>query len=138
MTDRNLLDLDPTLQPLCRQFIDGCTAQGIKVGISVTYRSSAEQDAAYAQGRTAPGKIITNAQAGQSPHNCTDAQGDPASKAFDFFIYSPDGVNLDWDAQDPTWQKVIAIGEALGLVSGSTFRFRDNDHMELANWKIPT
>ena len=135
MADRNLLDLDPTLRPLCQQFIAQCAAQGIKVGISQTYRSNADQDADYACGRTAPGPIKTNAQAGQSPHNCVDDQGNPAAKAFDFFIYSPDGVNLDWDASDPTWQKVIAIGEALGLVSGSTFRFRDNDHFEMADWK---
>lgn len=33
------------------------------------FRSFAEQDAIYAQGRTIPGKIVSNAKAGQSYHN---------------------------------------------------------------------
>lgn len=33
------------------------------------HRSNEEQDALYAQGRTAPGKIVTNAKAGESEHN---------------------------------------------------------------------
>ena len=32
-------------------------------------RTMVEQEALYAQGRTAPGAIVTNAQPGQSPHN---------------------------------------------------------------------
>ena len=101
------------------------------MGISQTYRSNAQQDADYAQGRTVPGKIITNAKAGESPHNCTLDDGTPASAAFDFFILDENDNKCDWNATDAQWQEAISIGEALGLVSGSTFAIKDNDHFEL-------
>jgi peptidoglycan LD-endopeptidase CwlK len=136
MTDTNLDDLDDELNSLCQKWLAACQGAGLKVGISQTYRSSAEQDADYAKGRTAPGDIITNARGGESPHNCVDENGDPASCAFDFFIYANDGSGkLDWNAADPQWQKAIAIGESLGLVSGSTFHsIKDNPHFELKGW----
>jgi peptidoglycan LD-endopeptidase CwlK len=135
MTDRSLTDLDPSLQPLAQQFIDACKAVNIRVGLSNTYRSSAEQDADYAQGRSVPGKIITNAQGGESPHNCTLADGTPAAKAFDFYILDTDDNQCDWNPEDAQWRQAIAIGQNLGLVSGSTFNIKDNDHFELTNWK---
>lgn len=136
MPDRNLKDLHPDMQELCSKWQDACEAANIRVGISETYRSKEEQDGDYAKGRTEPGKVITNAKGGQSPHNCTMDDGTPASKAFDFFVYAADGSNkLDWSATDDQWQKVIAIGQGLGLVSGSTWHIKDNDHMELPNWK---
>ena len=138
MTDRILTDLAPELQPLAQQFIETCQSAGIHAIIDQTYRSSAEQDADYASGRTAPGNIITNAKGGQSPHNCTLADGTPASRAFDFAIEGDNGI-LDWDASDLLWQKAISIGESLGLVSGSTFcGLVDNPHFEMPNWKTLT
>lgn len=134
MASRLISDLHPTLQPLCQQFLDNCAHAGIKVGISCTYRSTDEQDLDYEQGRTLPGRIITNARGGESPHNCT-LNDKPASKAFDFFIYGPDGSTLDWDATDYKWQRVIEIGQDLGLISGSAWKSKDNDHLELFGWK---
>jgi peptidoglycan LD-endopeptidase CwlK len=135
MTDRDLNELHPTLLPLCQQFIAECLASGIKIIITETFRSAAAQDADYAQGRTKPGKVITNAKAGQSAHNCMK-DGKPAAKAFDFAIQNGDGT-LDWCAADPVWLKAIEIGEHLGLVSGSTFsHMRDAPHMELPNWRM--
>lgn len=135
MSERSISDLDPALQVLCLKWIQACEAAGLKVGIYQTYRSKAEQNMDYAQGRTTPGKIITNAQGGQSPHNCTSADGTSSARAFDFFIYDADGRDLDWNPEDASWQKAIAIGEGLGLISGSTFNIRDNDHFELNNWR---
>ncbi|WP_442780551.1 M15 family metallopeptidase [Bacillus sp. Au-Bac7] len=43
--------------------------EGIYVLITDGYLSYAEQDALYAQGRTKPGEIFTNANGGQSKHN---------------------------------------------------------------------
>lgn len=135
MSDRALADLHPDLQPLAQKFLDNCKEAGIDAFITETYRSQADQDADYACGRTKAGKIITNALYGQSPHNCTLSDGTPAAKAFDFVIQDATGV-LDWDASDSEWRAAIAIGEALGLVSGSTFHSpKDSPHLELADWK---
>lgn len=69
MSSRNLDDLDPRFRPSADAFAAACAAQGLDMLIYCTYRSPAEQDALYAQGRTAPGHIVTNAQGGQSAHN---------------------------------------------------------------------
>ncbi len=47
---------------------DAC-AQGFMYGVAQGYRSIAEQNRLYAQGRTLPGPIVTNARGGQSNHN---------------------------------------------------------------------
>ncbi len=132
MSDRTPADLDPEIRAKCQRWQDACRSLGIEVGISQTYRSDAEQDADYAQGRTAPGPIITNAKAGESAHNCT-LNGAPAAKAFDFYIVGTGG-KLDWDANDPQWKIAIAMGEYLGMVSGSTWHMRDCPHFELKDW----
>jgi peptidoglycan L-alanyl-D-glutamate endopeptidase CwlK len=137
MASRAITDLDPALQPLAQQFLDQCAAAGLEAILSQTWRSPAEQDADYAEGRSEPGHIITDAKGGQSPHNCTLPGGTPAARAFDFALYAPGGQSLDWNPTDDQWQTAIAIGESLGLVSGSTFHGQliDNPHLELANWK---
>lgn len=135
MPSRSLDDLHPNMQPLAQQFLQKCQDAGIDVFLTCTYRSGKEQDADYAKGRTAPGQIITNAKGGQSAHNCTNENGSPAAKAFDFAIKDDDG-RLDWDAHDADWQKAISIGKSLGLVSGGDWKsIKDWPHMELKNWK---
>lgn len=65
--------LDPKAQPIFTAFLTkakviaatfGCDYKAISGN-----RTFAEQDALYAQGRSAPGKVVTNARAGQSNHN---------------------------------------------------------------------
>lgn len=134
MPSRSIDDLDPKIRGLCSQFLSQCKAEGIQVFLTCIYRSNEEQDAAYTKGRTAPGKIITNAKAGQSAHNCVNAQGLPAARAFDFAIKTASG-QLDWDGTDARWQRAIHVGESLGLSSGEHFKRKDYAHLELMNWK---
>lgn len=141
MASRDIKDLWHPMQGAADEFLAQCAAStaltGCKVSLSQTYRSNAEQDADYARGRTEPGHIITNARAGQSPHNCTLPDGTPAAMAFDVAIAGPDG-HLDWNADDDRWQAAIEIGESLGLVSGSTFHgIRDCPHFEMRGWHAP-
>lgn len=55
-----------TLAPEAKEAISAMLELGYKAGLNPqvhsAYRSPAEQDALYAQGRTKPGKIITNAK----------------------------------------------------------------------------
>lgn len=69
INSRNISDLNPKVSILCKKFIDTCKAAGIDILITSTYRDFESQNALYAQGRTAAGKIVTNAKAGQSFHN---------------------------------------------------------------------
>jgi peptidoglycan L-alanyl-D-glutamate endopeptidase CwlK len=69
VNSRNLSDLHPKVKTLCEQFISSCAKQNIDVIITSTYRDAECQTTLYNQGRTTPGKIVTNAKAGQSFHN---------------------------------------------------------------------
>lgn len=69
INSRSIGDLHPKVAELCRKFIAACKVEGVEVIITSTYRDLASQAAIYAQGRTTPGKKITNAKPGQSFHN---------------------------------------------------------------------
>lgn len=67
MADINLLL--PKVRQMTSEFLAKCASQGIQVIVTSTYRSSEEQDKLYAQGRTSPGNVVTNAKGGSSFHN---------------------------------------------------------------------
>lgn len=121
---REIEDLHPVVQDLCNKFIEKCQEEGIKVIITSTYRDNEKQTQLYNQGRNGnPGKIVTNAKAGQSMHNY--------KLAFDFCPVV-DG-NAAW--QDTLlFLKCISIGKELGLTSGNDFKsIKDMPHFEYTN-----
>lgn len=62
--------LHPKVRTTFRNFIEDAEREfNITLRISQGLRTIAEQDALYAQGRTTPGKIVTNAKGGSSYHN---------------------------------------------------------------------
>ena len=130
MPSRRIEDLHPDLQPLCRAFLEQAAAQGVDVLITCTYRSNAEQDALYAQGRTKDGPIVTRARGGQSAHNFTLA-GKPAAKAFD--VVPLVNGKPQWSARHPAWQTLGKIGMNLGLnwYGSQGSRFVEYPHFQL-------
>ncbi|RHQ18681.1 M15 family peptidase, partial [Clostridium sp. AM48-13] len=58
---RDITLCHPRLQRLASAWMKACATHGITVVIGETFRTVAEQDALYAQGRTKPGKKVTNA-----------------------------------------------------------------------------
>ena len=130
---RILSDLHPAMQPLAAEFLNNCKAAGIDLLVTCTWRSAAEQDALYAQGRTTPGAIVTRAKAGQSKHNHTLA-GRPASLALDVVPLRL-GKPV-WAASDAIWQDVGRIGKACGLEwAGEWKRMREFPHFQHPNAK---
>jgi len=103
MSSRQLKDLHPKLAVIASRFLDELGTAGLDILVTCTYRSCDEQDALYAQGRTAPGKIVTRASAGQSDHNFT-LDGVPASKAFDI-VPLRHGVPV-WNSSAAEWATV--------------------------------
>lgn len=120
INSRSLSDLNPKVAAMCSEFINRCKAEGIDVIITSTYRDAESQNALYAQGRTTPGKKITNARAGQSYHNWR--------VAFDFVpIVNGKAV---WN-DDALWQKCGEIGEGIGLEwAGRWVKFKETAHMQ--------
>ncbi|MCY1094005.1 M15 family metallopeptidase [Bacillus safensis] len=97
--------------------------EGIYVQITSGYRSFAEQNKLYAQGRTAPGKIVTNAKGGQSNHNY--------GLAIDYVLLSADGKKALWTVNEK-WRRVAKIGKSLGFSWGGDWKsFKDYPHLEM-------
>lgn len=69
INSRDIQDLHPVVMHKAEAFLNLCRKAGIEVLITSTYRDNASQAALFAQGRTAPGKIVTKARPGQSWHN---------------------------------------------------------------------
>ena len=126
MASRKLEDLAPQFRDRFLAWLGACKAQGLDLLVTCTYRSKEEQDALYAQGRTKPGKKITNAQAGESPHNF--------SLALDF-VPIVDGKPM-WNDEHPAWRTAGNLCPAYGLEwGGSWSRFRDMPHVQVPNWR---
>jgi peptidoglycan L-alanyl-D-glutamate endopeptidase CwlK len=129
VASRKLSDLHPDIRLLAEKFLDEAEDEGIDVLVTCTYRSGIEQAALYAQGRTAPGKIVTNAKPGESLHNAL-LNGNPGARAFDV-VPMVMGKPM-WDADHPHWQKLGEIGKSIGLEwAGEWKRFREYPHFQL-------
>jgi len=120
INSRRIEDLLLIVAAKCRAFIDVCEKEGIDVIITSTYRDAESQDALYAQGRTLPGKKVTNVRGGDSFHNhrC----------AFDFVPVV--GGKAVWN-DDKTWERCGAIAEKVGLEWGGRWaKFPDKPHCQ--------
>lgn len=127
---RDINDLYPDLRQPCLDFFGKCQDAGLKAFMVFTWRSPAEQDRLYAQGRTEPGPIVTQLNGDQSLH-CFMLNGQPASKAFDFGIEDENGKYIT-DGEDPKYSQAGAIGESLGLDWGGSWDdWKDYSHLQL-------
>jgi peptidoglycan L-alanyl-D-glutamate endopeptidase CwlK len=100
-----------------------CKKQGLPILITEGHRTMQEQDGMYAQGRTKPGRIITNCKGNtyQSPHQW--------GVAFDF---CRNVKGREYDNSDGFFDKVGAIGKKLGLFWGGDFKtFTDKPHLQV-------
>lgn len=120
INSRNINDLNPKVAAMCSEFINRCKKQDIDVIITSTYRDAASQNELYAQGRTKPGKKVTNAKAGQSYHNWR--------VAFDF-VPLVNGKAQWNDAK--LFTKCGEIAESVGLEwAGRWTKFREMAHCQ--------
>lgn len=133
MTDSAINDLDPRLQPIANQWLDQCAAAGLKVRITVTWRSATDQNDAKIKG-------LSKASAGNSPHNVCLPDGAPASRAWDFASYEKDGTYIT-NGTDPSYAYAGSIAMNLGLVWGGIWTVDrdgcgpDFDHCEMTLWR---
>lgn len=120
MSSRRLEDLHPQARAKVDALMTEARRRGLHLMVTATYRSFAEQDALYAQGRTEPGPIVTNARGGQSFHNVRRAAD---------FAFVVDG-KPNWSDNLP-WLELGRIAERCGLEWGGRWRrFPDRPHVE--------
>lgn len=118
----------PPLWALVPALLDACERRGVRYYAISGYRGIPEQNGLYAQGRTVPGDIVTNAKGGYSYHN----QG----LALDFCR----DINMARAGLQPSWNRAdyqILAEEAQKfkqLEAGFFWKFQDNPHIQ---WRLP-
>ena len=124
---RKIEDLTPSMQEKVRQFTILMADAGLPFIITCTYRSQAEQNELYKQGRSKPGLKVTWTT--NSRHTDRDA--------FDIAIVK-DG-NPVWDVkvnvninEIPDYLEAGQIGESIGLVWGGRWGKPDYPHYQEA------
>ena len=115
-TASTVTTLKPKAAQLALQLVEKAKQKGIEIKIISGFRTIEEQEELYAQGRTKPGQIIT--QAKRSVHN--------TGLAFDIGIFK-DGLYVD---ESPDYDVVGQIGKSIGLVWGGDLPTRDTPHFE--------
>ncbi|MDH6373509.1 peptidoglycan L-alanyl-D-glutamate endopeptidase CwlK [Paenibacillus sp. PastF-3] len=126
-----MIGLHPVVLDATTVLIERCYTRGVPILITQGLRTIAEQDALYAQGRTKPGAVVTNARGGYSYHNF--------GLAVDFALLLPNGSSVSWDMrldgnnnQIADWQEVVKEAKALGFEWGGDWTsFKDYPHFQM-------
>lgn len=117
---KDINDLLPVVKKMAMEFQAKAKLAGIDFVVTSVYRSIEEQNAIYAQGRTTPGGIVTNAKGGQSFHNWKVA----------FDIVPVIAGKAIWN-DNALWSKLGQIGQSVGLEwGGSWANFKDLPHFQ--------
>ncbi|HET9033745.1 MAG TPA: M15 family metallopeptidase [Dokdonella sp.] len=119
-SEKVIANLHPRIQPYARALYFKAREHDLVVNIISGLRTYAEQDALYAQGRTRPGNVVTNARGGYSSHNF--------GIAFDVGLFERN----QYLGESPMYKAVGALGETLGLEWGGNWRtLVDQPHFQL-------
>jgi peptidoglycan LD-endopeptidase CwlK len=112
--------LQPRVQTYARTLVHSAAAAGIEIKVISGFRSYAEQDQLFAQGRTKPGRKVTNAKGGESNHNF--------GIAFDIGVF--DGAT--YLGESPSYDAVGVLGKEVGLEWGGDWAsIVDKPHFQL-------
>jgi len=119
-SEKTIASLLPEVQPIARALVQKAALSGIKIKVISGLRTYAEQDALYAQGRTKPGNIVTNAKGGYSNHNF--------GIAFDVGVFE----GSQYLGESSKYQAVGVLGMDLGLEWGGNWKtIVDQPHFQL-------
>ncbi len=120
LKSRNIDRLRPDVAVNCRTFIKLCKAKGLPVLVTETVRDKEYQAQLYAQGRTKPGNIVTNAKT-------PSFHWDKAALAFDI-CKNVKGHEYD---DDEFFKRCGAIGKKVGFSWGGDWKsFVDKPHFQ--------
>ena len=108
MASRSIDDLSPACRDCAGLFLSRSLQAGFDLLVTCTYRSPEDQAILYAQGRSAPGRIVTWARPWDSRHQYREAL-DVVPMVDGKPLWSTKGNDLK------IWQAVGALGEGAGL-----------------------
>lgn len=115
-------NLNPKFNNLLRAFIIQANREGLDVDVHMDYRSVDKQNELFAQGRTKPGKVVTNARGGLSWHNYGLAAD---------VVFKKNG-KWSW-SEEHDWKKLGEIGKKCGLEWGGDWKRPDRPHFQYTN-----
>lgn len=119
-SEKVIAALLPPVQPLARALVQKSASNGIRIRVLSGLRTYAEQDALYAQGRSSPGKVVTNARGGHSNHNF--------GIAFDVGVFE----GARYLGNSPKYKAVGVLAMELGLEWGGNWKtIVDQPHFQL-------
>jgi peptidoglycan LD-endopeptidase CwlK len=119
-SEQVIATLQPEVQPYARALISKAAGAGITIKVVSGLRSFEEQNDLYAQGRTKPGDIVTNARGGYSNHNF--------GIAFDIGVFEGNR----YVEESPKYKAVGVLGIDLGLEWGGNWKsVQDEPHFQL-------
>lgn len=120
-SEQNIRTLHLQAQEAARVFLGAFANAEYTVRIISGNRTYAEQNAIYAQGRTKPGKIVSNAKGGQSNHNF--------AIAWDIGIF----VNGKYLPESPFYKAAatVALAATVGVEWGGHWTKPDRPHYQL-------
>lgn len=141
MTDKKTIERIQLIHPKLRDEVSSIYAEicealtgAAMCRFAFTLRTFAEQNALFAQGRTKPGKIVTNARGGQSYHNyglavdivlLVDKNGDGV---FESAVWD---TKTDFDKDRKSdWMECVNIFKQYGWEWGGDWRFTDPPHFQ--------
>lgn len=101
---------------------------GIRVGLFESLRVPERQEWLYAQGRTRPGKVITNASTVWRSWHGFGLAGDIA------FLNEKDWWY--WPSDESLWIKLEQAVKPFGLVTGRSWKSPDAPHVQPENVKV--
>jgi len=123
--EQKLSLLYPPFAEEVRGFLEAARKQYLTVGIFCGLRTFEEQDRLFAQGRTAPGGIVTKARAGHSYHN----YGLAVDICFDSHP-TESGWQWSWDPRF-SWNRLALLGQSRGLESAYFWaQFPESPHFQ--------
>lgn len=120
---REISELTPHTQKLCKEFLNRCENAGLPVIITETYRSQKRQDELFKQGRETDGPVVTWTK--NSRHT--------KRRAFDIAKRGPDPYG-----DEEFFRKCAEIGKEVGLNPGYFWDdYQDKPHYEWNAWWLP-
>lgn len=115
-------NVHPVVKDGAEELIRRSYDKGLYIAFSDGYRSHAEQNRLYNQGRTTPGNIVTNARGGQSIHNF--------GLALDMYITNKQGTTARWTQSE--LKKAANIAKEIGFEWGGDWKsFPDYPHIQM-------
>lgn len=119
--------LDKDLQPVARYMVEQAFADGRPVLITEGRRSRERQQQLYNQGRTTPGRIVTNTM--ESRHL--------TGHAFDMVPVSDDGAKVNYD-DDEGYEYLGSMAREIGLEWGGDWKnFKDKPNFQVYRGQQP-